>query len=301
MSTITTKDVVFSEPVLDNSARPSTSPEGFIEPIKKLHLTRHTPTYLRVSINNPPLNLFDPEMIDALQELIDTIERDKDLNVVVFDSAVPDYFMAHVDLARVAELSTKPGPTGLSPWPDVALRLQRAPFVTIGVLRGRARGVGSEFLLALDMRFASRERAILAQIEVGCGIIPGGGGLERLPSLIGRARSMEAIIGGEDFDADTAERYGWVNRSIPDAELDGFVERLAQRIAGFDRQAIATAKQSINQRTGLPSLEDIRSSETKFFEAASRPTTQARIGTLLQNGLQQPSDFELRLGEFLGS
>lgn len=99
----------------------STSPEGLIEPMKKLHLTRHTPAYLRVSIDNPPLNLFDPEMIDALQELIDTLERDADLNVVVFDSAVPDYFMAHVDLARVAELSTDPGPTGLSPWPDVAL------------------------------------------------------------------------------------------------------------------------------------------------------------------------------------
>jgi enoyl-CoA hydratase/carnithine racemase len=268
--------------------------------MKKLQLTRRTPAYLRVSINNPPLNLFDPEMSDSLQELIATLEGDEDLKVVVFDSAVPDYFMAHVDLARVVELSTKPGPTGLSPWPDVALRLQRAPFVTIGVLRGRARGVGSEFLLALDMRFASRERAILAQIEVGCGIIPGGGGLERLPSLIGRARSMEAIIGGEDFDADTAERYGWINRSIPDAELDGFVERLARRIAGFDCQSIAAAKQSINERTGLPTLEDIRNSETKFFEAAARPTTQARIEALLQSGLQQPGDFELRLGELLG-
>lgn len=267
----------------------------------KLLITRHSSTYLRVTINNPPLNLFDPELSDGLQTLIDELENDMSVQVVVFDSAVPDYFMAHVDLARVAELSTAPGPTGLSPWPDVALRLQRAPFVTIGMLRGRARGVGSEFLLALDMRFASRELGVLAQIEVGCGIIPGGGGLERLPALIGRARAMEAIVGGEDFDADTAERYGWVNRSIPDAELDAFVDRLAWRIAGFDRDAITAAKYLINERTGLPTLEDIITSENKFFEAAARPATQARIGSLLERGLQQPGDFELRLGELLGS
>ena len=133
--------------------------------MKKLHLTRHTPAYLRVSIDNPPLNLFDPKLSISLQELINTIESDADLKIVVFDSAVPDYFMAHVALARVAELSTEPGPTGLSPWPDVALRLQRALFVTIGVLRGRGLGVGCEFLLALDMRFASRKRTILAQIS----------------------------------------------------------------------------------------------------------------------------------------
>ena len=264
----------------------------------KLQLTHHSSTYLRVTINNPPLNLFDPELSDDLQELIGLLERDAQIKVVVFDSAVPDYFMAHIDLARIAELSTAPGPTGLSPWPDVALRLQRAPFVTIGLLRGR--GVGSEFLLALDMRFASRERAILSQIEVGCGIIPGGGGLERLPSLIGRARSMEAIIGGEDFDADTAERYGWINRSIPDGELDAFVERLALRIAGFDREAITAAKQLINARTGLPSPQEITESETVFFKAAARPSTQARIGEMLASGLQQPGDFELRLGKLLG-
>ena len=267
----------------------------------KLQLTHHSPTYLRVTINNPPLNLFDPELSDDLQELIGLLESDVQIKVVVFDSAVPDYFMAHVDLARVAELSTAPGPTGLSPWPDVALRLQRAPFVTIGLLRGRARGVGSEFLLALDMRFASRERAILAQIEVGCGIIPGGGGLERLPRLIGRARSMEAIIGGEDFDADTAERYGWINSSIPDGALDAFVERLALRIASFDREAITAAKQLINARTGLPSTQEIIESQTIFFKAAARPSTQARIGEMLASGLQQPGDFELRLGELLGT
>jgi enoyl-CoA hydratase/carnithine racemase len=180
------------------------------------------------------------------------------------------------------------------------LRLQRAPFVTVGVLRGRARGVGSEFLLALDVRFASRERAILSQIEVGCGLIPGGGGLERLPVLIGRARALEVIIGGDDFDADTAERYGWVNRALPDAELDAFVDRFARRLASFERPAIAAAKAAINRLLGLPGPAETVASQNTFFQLAAAPAAQARIGELLQRGLQQPGDLELRLGEHLG-
>lgn len=266
----------------------------------KLHLIQRSSAYWRVTIDNPPLNLFDPELSDELESLIARLEADPEVKVVVFDSASADYFMAHIDLARVGELSLKPGPTGLSPWPDVALRLQRAPFVTIGVLRGRARGVGSEFLLALDMRFASRERAVLSQIEVGCGLIPGGGGLERLPVLIGRARSLEAIVGAEDFDADTAERYGWVNRALPDAELDAFVERFARRIASFERPAIAAAKTAVNRMLGLPEPTDTVASQNAFFQLASAPAARDRIGELLQRGLQQPGDFELRLGELLG-
>jgi enoyl-CoA hydratase/carnithine racemase len=183
---------------------------------------RRGASYWRVTLNNPPLNLFDPEMIAGLQALIEQLEHDDQVKVVVFESGVPDFFIAHIDLARLGELSTEPGPTGLSPWPDVARRMELAPFITVGKVRGRARGVGSEFLQALDVRFASRERAFLSQIEIATGIIPGGGGLDRLPRLVGRARALEAIIGCEDFDADTAERYGWVNRSIPDAELDAF-------------------------------------------------------------------------------
>ncbi len=266
----------------------------------KLRLTQISAAYWRITIDNPPLNLFDPELSDQLQALMERLEQDKQVKVVVFESAVPDYFMAHIDLVRAGELSLKPGPTGLSPWPDVALRLQRAPFVTVGVLRGRARGVGSEFLLALDVRFASRERGILAQIEVGCGLIPGGGGLERLPALIGRARSLEAIVGADDFDADTAERYGWINRSIPDAELDAFVDRFARRVASFDRAAIAAAKVTINERLGLPKPADMVASQATFFGVAALPATQARIAELLHRGLQQAGDFELHLAESLG-
>jgi len=258
-------------------------------------------SYWRVTLDNPPFNLFDPEMIDGLQALIDRLERDKEVKIVVFASAVPDFFIAHIDLARLGELSTTPGPTGLSPWPDVARRMELAPFVTVGVVRGRARGVGSEFLQALDIRFASRERAILSQIEIGTGIVPGGGALDRLPRLIGRARALEAIIGCEDFDADTAERYGWVNRSIPDADLDGFVERFAARVAGFDRRLIAAAKEIINQRGGLATPVDMVSSQKKFFETSTWPETQARLASLLQRGLQRDDAFERRLGEHLAT
>src|SRR5437762_471499 len=195
--------------------------------------------YWRVTFDNPPINLFDPEMMSGLQALVDRLESDDEVKVVVFDSADPDFFIAHYDLVRAAEASTEPGPTGQPPWIDLATRLERAPFVTVASIRGRARGMGSEFVLALDIRFASREKAILSQPEIGAGIIPGGGGLERLPLLTGRARALEIAVGAEDFDADTAERYGWINRAVPDAELDQFVERFATRVASFDRQAIA--------------------------------------------------------------
>lgn len=268
--------------------------------LRTLRITERSAGYWRVTLDNPPVNLFDPEMIADLQTLIERLEQDDEIKVVVFDSADPEFFIAHLDLARAGELSVEPGPTGLSPWPDVAIRLERAPFITVGLVRGRARGVGSEFLQALDIRFASRERAIFSQIEVGTGIIPGGGGLERLPLLIGRARAMEVIIGADDFDADTAERYGWINRSIPDAELDEFVERFATRVASFDRKAIATAKEIINQRAGLPQNVDLASTQRKFFETVTWPESQVRVASLLKKGLQKRGDVELRLGRYLG-
>ena len=262
---------------------------------------QRTPGYWRVAFNNPPFNLFDPEMIVGLQALIERLEADDQVKVVVFESHVAGFFIAHIDLARLGELSTVPGPTGLSPWPDVARRMELAPFITVGLVRGRARGVGSEFLQALDVRFASRELAILSQIEIGTGIVPGGGGLDRLPRLIGRARAIEAIIGCDDFDADTAERYGWVNRSIPDADLDAFVERFATRVASFDRRLIAAAKDIINQRAGIATAADIVASQKKFFEVSMYPETQARLASLLQRGLQQQPDFEMSLGEHLAT
>lgn len=266
----------------------------------RLHVKQHSAFHWQVSINNPPINLFDQEMADELTALIERLEKDEEVKVVVFDSANPDYFIAHLDLVRAAELKLEPQASGLSQWPDFAYRIERAPFITVGVIRGRARGVGSEFLQALDIRFASKEKTILSQIEVGTGVIPGGGGLERLPLLIERARAMEVIIGADDFDADTAERYGWINRSIPDAELDTFVERFVGRVANFDRKAIALAKGIINKRTKIAQKDDLVYTQEKFFETLTWPGTQATVGSLLKRGLQQQGELEERLGHYLG-
>lgn len=264
-----------------------------------LHVERRSPGYCHVTIDNPPINLFDPEMTEDLGRLVTELETDDHIKVVVLASANEEFFISHLDLVRAGEFPTTRGPTGLSPWPDVARRLEAAPFVTIGVVRGRARAVGSELLQALDMRFASRERAVFAQIEIGCGLFPGGGGLERLPRMLGRGRALEVCIGGDDFDADTAALYGWINRALPDAELDTFVERLATRIAGFDRAAVQTSKSIINERVGLAPKSEIEATAARFLEQLDTPAVKQRVGALFERGLQK-RDYELRLGELIG-
>jgi enoyl-CoA hydratase/carnithine racemase len=265
-----------------------------------VHIKKNSAAYWQVTLDNPPINLFDQEMSDELQALVADLENDDEVKVVVFDSADPDYFMSHVDLIKTGEFDLEPKATGLASFPDFLRRLEQAPFVTIGVLRGRARGVGSEFLLGLDLRFASREKAILSQIEVGCGVIPGAGGLERLCKLVGRAKALEIILGADDFDADTAAAFGWVNRSIPDAELDEFVERLVARLSNFERKTIALAKQTINERAGLVAVADLNATEKKFFETLTWSETEAQVKSLFERGLQQRGDLELRLGELIG-
>ena len=267
----------------------------------RLNIRQHSPSYWRVTINNPPLNLFDQEMCDELRTLIDNLENNEEVKVVVFDSADPEYFISHLDVIRASEMDLSPGPTGLSIWPDFAVRIEKASFITVGLLRGRARGVGSEFLQALDVRFASKEKAVLCQIELGTGLIPGGGGLERLPLLIGRARALEVILSSFDYDADTAEKYGWVNRSIPDVELDEFVDRFANRISGFNRNAISAAKRIINERTAVAKIADLAATQNTFFELLASPSVQERLNYLLQNGLQKRGELENKLGHFLGS
>ena len=267
----------------------------------RLNIRQHSPSYWRVTISNPPLNLFDQEMCDELRTLIDNLENNEEVKVVVFDSADPEYFISHLDVIRASEMDLSPGPTGLSIWPDFAVRIEKASFITVGLLRGRARGVGSEFLQALDMRFASKEKAVLCQIELGTGLIPGGGGLERLPLLIGRARALEVILSSFDYDADTAEKYGWVNRSIPDVELDEFVDRFANRISGFNRNAISAAKRIINERTAVAKVADLAATQNTFFELLASPSVQERLNYLLQNGLQKRGELENKLGHFLGS
>ncbi len=266
-----------------------------------VHIKKNSAAYWQVTLDNPPINLFDQEMSDELQALVADLESDDEVKVVVFDSADSDYFMSHVDLIKTGEFDLEPKATGLASFPDFLRRLEQAPFVTIGVLRGRARGVGSEFLLGLDLRFASREKAILSQIEVGCGVIPGAGGLERLCKLVRRAKALEIILGADDFDADTAAVFGWVNRSIPDAELDKFVERFVARLSNFERKTIALAKQIINERDGLVAVADLNATEKKFFETLTWTETQAQVKSLFERGLQQRGDLELRLGELIGA
>lgn len=265
-----------------------------------LKIQKKGSAYVKVTFANPPLNLFSQQMISELRMLLDELEKDTEVKVVVFDSEVENYYMAHIDLSEIGNLNLDPGPTGLSPWPDIAYRLERAPFVTIASVRGRARGVGSEFIQSLDMRFASREKAVFAQIEIGCGFFPGGGGLERLPLLTGRGRAMEIIIGGDDFDADTAALYGWINRSLPDIELDGFVDNLAARIAGFDVAAIATAKRIIGERTKTAAKEDLAATQKEFLNALTWPGVRDRVGELMSAGLNTDSPLELELGYHIG-
>src|SRR5881409_1371273 len=217
---------------------------------KHVHLTRRSPHYWRVTIDHPPLNIFGPDTIPQLNEIITAVETDKHVKVVVFDSAIQGFFLTHYDFLAKLEDTTglPPGPTGLQPLPDMLVRLSRAPVASIALIRGRATGVGSELALASDMRFASREKAILSQWEVGAGLVPGGGPMARLPRLMGRGRALEVLLGADDIHGDLAERYGYVNRSLPDADLDEFVDALATRISSFDKQAIAETKRLVDVR-----------------------------------------------------
>jgi len=224
---------------------------------RQIYLTRRSPHYWRVTINHPPLNIFGPDTIPQLNEIVTAIETDGHVKVVVFDSAMTGFFLTHYDfLAKVEDTtSLPPGPTGLQPLPDMLVRLSRVPVVSIASIRGRATGVGSELALACDMRFASREKAILSHFEVGAGIVPGGGPMARLPRLIGRGRALEVFLGADDFPGDLAERYGYVNRSLPDAELDEFVDALANRIASFDKRAISETKRFVDVASLPPDYE----------------------------------------------
>jgi enoyl-CoA hydratase/carnithine racemase len=267
----------------------------------EIRLTRHSNAFWRVTIDLPPLNIFGPANIPQLEEVVAALETDADVKVVVFDSAVEGFFLTHYDfLARPEDSAKFPaGRTGLQALPDMLARLSRTPVVSIASIRGRATGVGSELALASDMRFASREKAILSQWEVGAALVPGGGPMARLPRLIGRGRALEVLLGADDIDGDLAELYGYVNRSLPDADLDAFVDRLANRIASFDKQAIAETKRLVNINS-LPPDSEIAPEWDAFTASLARPAAQARIKTLFARGFHKPGDVEARLGYHVG-
>ena len=240
------------------------------------------PGYLRVVINNPPLNLFDPVVfagLHLLQEYVD--DPGHDVKALVLESANPDFFIAHLDLASMGTVPDIPGAQNLiQNWPGFSHWLSASPVVSIAKVRGRARGIGNELLLACDLRFASRENARLGQIEVGFGLVPGGGGLEWLPQHVGRARALEIVLSADDFGADTAELYGWINRSLPDAELDAYVDQLARRIVTFDATALATTKQLLGKRLAPPTEADFKESFDTILKLASSDASKAIIARL---------------------
>ncbi len=266
----------------------------------QIRLDRRTPAYWRVTIDNPPINVMGPAMVGEFQKVMDALEADEQVRVVVFDSAVDDYFLNHSDFTGKLEDLTamSPGPTGLPPWPDFLVRLTRLPVASIALIRGRATGNGSEITLSCDMSFASREKAIISQWEVGVGMVAGGGPMARLPKLIGRNRALEVLLGSEDFRADQAEAYGYVNRALPDADLDAFVEALATRIAGFDKWAIANTKRLVN--TSLSPDVELGAGWDACITSLGRSAAQDGIKALMARGFHKPGDVENRLGYYLG-
>src|SRR6059058_957677 len=279
---------------------PSASTKAPSIKTKRLRLNRRSPAYWRVTIDNPPINVMGPEMVREFQEVIDALEADEQVRVVVFDSAVNDYFLNHSDFqAKLEDLTAMPaGPTGLPPWPDFLVRLTRLPVASIALIRGRATGNGSEITLACDMSFASREKSIISQWEVGVGMVAGGGPMARLPQLIGRNRALEVLLSSDDLRADQAEAYGYINRALPDAELDAFVEALATRISGFDKWAIANTKRLVN--TSLPPDVEIGAGWDACIASLGRPAAQNGIKALNARGFHEPGDVETRLGYYLG-
>lgn len=267
----------------------------------QVRLTRVTPEYWRVTFHNPPFNIYGPNTMPQLNKVVTAIETDPQVKVVVFDSDVPGFFLTHYDFVPPLTETTglPPGPTGLPQLPDMLVRLSKAPVVSIASIRGRATGVGSELALASDMRFASREKAMLSQFEIGAGFVPGGGPMARLPRLMGRGRALEVLMTGSYLDGELAERYGYVNRALPDAKLDAFVDTMARRIAGFDRQTIAEIKRLVDA-SSLPTNDQVGAEWEAFLASVQRPAAQQRIGKLMELGLQTNADLEKRLDVYTG-
>jgi enoyl-CoA hydratase/carnithine racemase len=266
-----------------------------------MRVIEETSGYWRAIFDYPPFNVVDGDVFQALQDLLVRMETAESLRVIVFESALPDFYLSHFDLTgKIGNIMSAIGPTGLPFLMDTFVRLTKAPVVSLARIRGCVRGVSSEFVLACDMRFASRENTKIGHPELGVGLHPGGGGTERLPHLVGRGRALEIVLSANDFDGDTAERYGYVNRSFPDAELDGFVDTLARRISSFDRRALVAAKNLVNE-VSLPPFDRLLDAFTSFGTALVWSEAQNRIRSVLERGLQRDVAFEKNWPEVLGT
>jgi len=254
---------------------------------------------LFVELSSPPMNLLGPELVRDLVSLIQRAEADDAVQVLVFKSADPDYFISHVDVTRIKEYREEAAKlTGEASIALLFRRLSASRLVTIAQIEGRVRGAGSEFILACDMRFAARESAIFGQPETGLGGIPGAGGIQHLARLMGRARALEVMLSAEDYNAELAERYGWINRALPADTLGDFVKSLAHRIAGFPAAGRAMVKERVNA-IGLPPVGDFRRDSDLFLQGLRNPEAQSRIQAAMKRGFQT-RDAEMNLALLLG-
>ncbi|TDO46800.1 enoyl-CoA hydratase/carnithine racemase [Kribbella sp. VKM Ac-2527] len=264
-----------------------------------ISIERPNPKIANITFANPPVNLVVGETVTRLHELVKELGDDPDIQVVVFKSGVPDFFINHFDLAAAADFPAPEDEDEVPIWTDLVLRLANAPYITIASIRGRTRGGGNELALALDLRYASLEKAMFGQPEVGSGLLPGGGGTERLPRFVGRDRALEVILSSSDYDAELAERWGWVTRALPDAELDQFVDTMAARLASFDRTSLASAKSMVN-RASLPPDADLVSAYREFAHSLTLPGFLARAAGAQALIAEKGLDFEYRMGEYIG-
>lgn len=260
-----------------------------------------TPEIRVVRFANPPVNLITPATLTALNQVVKDLGRDDRVKVVVFASGVDGYFFNHFDMGAFPTFLGQVGDTGKPLWVELVTNLANAPFITIGSIRGRAQGGGDELALALDLRYASREKAVFGQPEVGIGLFPGGGAADHLAGLVGKDRALEVLLSADDYDAVTAERYGWVTRALPDAQLDGFVDKLARRLATFDKAALVAVKRHVNA-TAAPSQDDLLRSYGAFTKSVSSPGLQARMPIFMQvyqrEGVEK---VESNLGFYVGA
>jgi enoyl-CoA hydratase/carnithine racemase len=255
---------------------------------------------LFVEIDAPPMNLNGPELVSDLVSLIQQAESDNSIQVLVFKSADPDYFISHVDVTKIKE--NREAAMKLNGEASIGLlfyHMSKSRLVTIAQIEGRVRGVGSEFVLACDMRFAALESAIFGQFEPSFGVIPGAGGAQHLTRLLGRARALEVMLSADDYNAELAERYGWINRALPAMELDDFVRSLALRIAKFPAAGRAVVKERVNA-IALPPIDDIRLDSKLFLDGASSKEFKKVMEAVIKRGFQT-REGELNLGQMLGN
>jgi enoyl-CoA hydratase/carnithine racemase len=269
-------------------------------PSLEVFRTRLDEKVLFATLDAPPLNLVGAEMVRDLVTLIQYLGTHRDeVSVVVFDSANRDFFSAHVDMENVAGVREEAARLGEdSTLGALYRRISTLKQVTIASIAGRVRGAGSEFILACDMRFGSREHALFGQPEVGVGAIPGAGAVQHLTRLLGRGRALEVLLSSDDYSADVAERYGWINRALPDDSLGPFVDALARRIARFPLAGLADTKRRVNEIALAPG-SDLDEDGRLFLRGADRPEFQARIRALFEQGLQTNGETEANLGAVL--